>query len=224
MPKSKSFNSQIGVPLSVWQLNNQHNLAIFEAGISEIGEMKLLEEIIKPSIGILTSLGTAHDEGFADTSVKLKEKLILFKQCDITIINALSIHAKLDDIHEHVKNAFIISEEEDANLQILNIDSNLHATKITGIFNKETYSISIPFTDKASIHNAITCWGTLLHLSIPNEMIESRMQNLQSVEMRLELKLANNNCILINDFYNSDINSLEIALHYQKQQHRGGKK
>ena len=220
----KSFNSQIGVPLSVWQLNNQHNLAIFEAGISEIGEMKLLEEIIKPFIGILTSLGTAHDEGFADTSVKLKEKLILFKQCDITIINALSIHTKLDDIHEHVKNAFIISEEEDANLQILKIDSDLHATKITGIFNKETYSISIPFTDKASIHNVITCWGTLLHLSIPNAIIESRMQSLQSVEMRLELKLANNNCILINDFYNSDINSLEIALHYQKQQHRGGKK
>ena len=220
----KSYNSQIGVPISVWQLNNQHTLAIFEAGISEVGEMKILEDIIKPSIGILTSLGTAHDEGFSSLNLKLKEKLNLFKHCDITIINALSINVNSSEIETILKNTFIISGEINANLQILEINSNLHSTQINAFYKEKNCSITIPFTDKASIHNAITCWATLLHLNVSNAIIESRMQGLQTVEMRLELKLANNNCILINDFYNSDINSLEIALHYQKQQHRGGKK
>jgi alanine racemase len=220
----KSYNSQIGVPISVWQLNNQHTLAIFEAGISEVGEMKILEEIIKPTIGILTSLGTAHDEGFASIDLKLKEKINLFKHCDITIINALSINVNSSEIETLLKNTFIVSGEKNANLQILEINSDLHSTQINSIYKEKSFSITIPFTDKASIHNAITCWATLLYLDISNAIIESRMQGLQSVEMRLELKLANNNCILINDYYNSDINSLEIALHYQKQQHRGGKK
>ena len=220
----KSYNSQIGVPLSVWQLNNEHTLAIFEAGISEVGEMKVLENIIKPSIGILTSLGTAHDEGFTTIELKLKEKLELFKHCDITIINTLSVTIDSNKIENTLKNIFIISENKNANLQILEINSDLHATLIKAIYNKKECSITIPFTDKASIYNAITCWATLLYMKVSNAIIESRMKALQSVEMRLELKLANNNCILINDFYNSDINSLEIALHYQKQQQRGGKK
>lgn len=220
----KSYNSQIGVPISVWQLNSHHTLAIFEAGISEVGEMKILEDIIKPSVGILTSLGTAHDEGFASIDLKLKEKLKLFKHCDITIINALSINVNTSEVVNHLKNTFIISKEKNANLQILEINSDLHSTQINAIYDKKECSINIPFIDKASVHNAITCWATLLHLNISNAIIESRMQALQTVEMRLEIKLANNNCVLINDFYNSDINSLEIALHYQKQQHRGGKK
>ncbi len=220
----KSYNSQIGVPISVWQLNNQHSLAIFEAGISEVGEMKNLEEIIKPTIGILTSIGTAHDEGFSNSDLKLNEKLKLFKHCDITIINTLSANVNLSEVENNLKNTFIISKEKNANLQIIELNSDLHSTQIKAVYNHKECSITIPFIDKASIHNAITCWATLLHLNISNAVIESRMQALQTVEMRLELKLANNNCVLINDFYNSDINSLEIALHYQKQQHRGGKK
>ncbi|MFO0478489.1 MAG: bifunctional UDP-N-acetylmuramoyl-tripeptide:D-alanyl-D-alanine ligase/alanine racemase [Bacteroidota bacterium] len=219
----KSYNSQIGVPLSVWQLNHHHNLGIFEAGISEMGEMKLLENIIKPSIGILTSIGTAHDEGFKNSDLKIKEKLLLFKNCKTTIINGLSIDSEiLKNIQP--KNTFIISTEKNANLQIVEIISDLNSTKISAIYKKQKVFIKIPFTDKASIYNATTCWATLLHLNISNNEIEKRMQNLHSVEMRLELKLANNNCVLINDFYNSDINSLEIAFHYQKLQQRGGKK
>lgn len=220
----KSYNSQIGVPISVWQLNKQHTLGIFEAGISQVGEMAILENIIKPSIGILNSLGTAHNEGFENEEQKLTEKLYLFKNCKTTIINGLSTNANLNVIEKHLINPFIISYEQNAHLQILDIKSEVSITVIKAKYNNSELSIAIPFTDIASIHNAITCWATLLYLKISNTEIEVGMKRLQSVEMRLELKLATNNCVLINDYYNSDINSLEIALHYQKQQHRGGKK
>ena len=186
--------------------------------------MVILENIIKPSIGILNSLGTAHNEGFENEEQKLTEKLYLFKNCKTTIINGLSINANLNVIEKHLINPFIISYEQNAHLQILDIKSEVSITVIKAKYNNSELSITIPFTDIASIHNAITCWATLLYLKISNTEIEVGMTRLQSVEMRLELKLATNNCVLINDYYNSDINSLEIALHYQKQQHRGGKK
>lgn len=218
----KSYNSQVGVPLSVWQLNNKHTLGIFEAGISEVGEMNLLREIIQPTIGVFTSLGTAHDEGFKDISEKLSEKLQLFKNTQTVIVNALSFKQEhLELVNQYT---FLISKSELATLQILEIEHLFTHTIIVAKFRGEQISINIPFTDSASIDNAITCWATLLHLNIPQPEIEKRMLTLQAVAMRLELKLGNNNCVLINDFYNSDINALEIALHHQKQQHRGGKK
>ncbi len=219
----KSFNSQIGVPLSVWQLQAQHTLGIFEAGISEVGEMKTLREIIHPTIGILTSLGSAHDEGFENITQKLKEKLNLFSDSEVVIINALSLH----ETHIHLlpsEKWFLISKASDATLQILETDITGNKTKVAARYQGADIQINIPFTDTASVDNAITCWATLLHLNISNTEIEKRMQALQSVGMRLELKLGVNNCVLINDFYNSDINALEIALHHLKQQHRGGQK
>ncbi len=218
----KSYNSQIGVPLSVWQINPQHNLAIFEAGISQIGEMENLEKIIQPSIGVFTSLGSAHNEGFDDLSKKLNEKLLLFKQCQAVIINALSIDKTL--YHHFPSSAFVISREKDATLQITNIHSTLHSTSIQANYQNQVVKIEVPFTDSASIENIITCWAVLLHLNIANPEINVRLQKLSPVAMRLELKLGINNCVLINDFYNSDVNALEIALHHLKQQHRGGKK
>ena len=219
----KSFNSQIGVPLSVWQLNAQHTLGIFEAGISEVGEMGVLKNIINPTIGILTSLGSAHDEGFENITQKLKEKLSLFSDSEVVIVNALS----LDETHIHLLPSdrwFLISRAANATLQILHTELTGNKTKVTARYKATDISITVPFTDSASVDNAITCWATLLHLNITPAEIEKRMQVLQSVGMRLELKLGINNCVLINDFYNSDINALEIALHHLKQQHRGGQK
>lgn len=219
----KSYNSQIGVPLSVWQLNDKHTLGIFEAGISQPGEMAELEKVIRPTIGILTSLGSAHDEGFENQDQKLLEKLILFGESQTVIINATGFNQQ--QLHLlPAKHVFLISALPHADLQILETElSKDHAT-VTAIYKGEACKLAIPFTDAASVSNAVTCWATLLYLGIPQEVIQQRVKELQSVAMRLELKLGNNNCVLINDFYNSDINALEIALHHLKQQNRGGKK
>ena len=218
----KSYNSQVGVPLSIWQLNSKHTLGIFEAGISQLGEMDLLRDIIQPTIGVFTSLGTAHDEGFKNISQKLNEKLQLFSHCETVIVNALSFKDEhMELLNEHV---FLISKKSNATLQILEIENLFTHTTIIANYKNEQIKINIPFTDSASVDNAITCWAVLLHFNIAQQEIEKRMNLLQAVAMRLELKLGNNNCVLINDFYNSDINALEIALHHQKQQHRGGNK
>ncbi len=218
----KSFNSQVGVPLSVWQINAKHSLGIFEAGISESNEMPVLNTIIKPTLGVFTSFGAAHDEGFKNKEEKFTEKLKLFTNCESVIINALSLNTEL--INKIPNNSFIISKSEHANLQITNIELFSDNTVITACYQTTVCNIKILYTDAASIDNAITCWAVLLKLNIPQAEIKKRMLLLQPVAMRLELKLGNDNCVLINDFYNSDINALEIALHYQKQQHRGGKK
>ncbi len=219
----KSYNSQIGVPLSVWQLNQYHTLGIFEAGISEVGEMTSLNQIIVPTIGVLTSLGTAHDEGFSDKTQKLREKLELFKGCERIIINALSFKDDYADVLQN-QPVFLISKEESAALQLITATSHDYKTVIKAKYDQKISSITIPFTDSASVENAMTCWALLIQQQVSQEEIEKRMLLLQPVAMRLELKLGTNNCVLINDFYNSDINALEIALHYQTQQSRGGKK
>ena len=218
----KSYNSQVGVPLSVWQLNDAHTLGLFEAGISKVGEMTSLTEIIKPTLGILTSLGTAHDEGFPSLTEKLKEKLKLFSDTETLIINALSFDANL--LADLKRNCFLISKSENAQLQIISIENVFTHSIVSAKYNNLALEVNIPFTDMASVENAITCWAALLILNVPQQEIAKRLMQLQPVAMRLELKLGSNNCVLINDFYNSDINALEIALHHQKQQHRGGKK
>lgn len=218
----KSYNSQIGVPLSVWQLNKTHTMGLFEAGISQKEEMKELEPIIHPTIGILTSIGTAHDEGFSGIEEKLNEKLQLFNHCKQLVVNALSFDENL--LQGFNRHYFLISKSPQAQLQIIDIENLFTHTIVIAKYQNHQIEINIPFTDTASVENAITCWATLLLLNIPQLEIQKRFSALQPVAMRLELKLGNNNCVLINDFYNSDINALEIALHHQKQQYRGGKK
>jgi Alr-MurF fusion protein len=218
----KSFNSQVGVPLSVWQINAKHSLGIFEAGISESNEMPVLNDIIKPTLGVFTSFGAAHDEGFKNKEEKFTEKLKLFTNCESIVINALNLTTEL--INKIPNDSFVISKSEHANLQITNIELFSDTSVVKARYHNNECKIKILYTDAASIDNAITCWAVLLKLHIPQAEIEKRMLLLQPVAMRLELKLGNDNCVLINDFYNSDINALEIALHYQKQQHRGGKK
>jgi alanine racemase len=220
----KSYNSQIGVPLSVWQMNATHSLGIFEAGISMPGEMERLQKIIQPTIGVITNIGQAHSEGFESITQKVQEKINLFCNAatiiyckDETIIDEaiLSLQQKGD--------AFLFSwgQNEAATLCITTIQVQAFNTVIKAVFNERKISISIPFTNDAAIKNAITCWCVLLHLAIADELISERMLQLKPVEMRLELKEGINNCSVINDSYSADITSLSIALDFlqQQQQH-----
>lgn len=218
----KSYNSQIGVPLSVWQMSEENTLAIFEAGISRNHEMEKLEEIIVPSIGIFSNIGTAHDENFRSLQEKVIEKLKLFTHCPLLIYckDYLAIHEQLlqvDFLPEGQK-YFRWSRKAAADLQVARITKENGITAIQGIYKNDFISIKIPFSDEASIENAIHCWALMLHLNYDHEVIAQRMELLSPVAMRLELKEGINNCSIINDSYNSDIGSLTIALDFLNQQ------
>jgi alanine racemase len=222
----KSYNSQIGVPLSVWQIGSQHTLGIFEAGISLPGEMESLEKIIQPAIGIFTNIGEAHNEGFIDTKQKIFEKLQLFKNCNLLIYNADSIGKHVDiENNEQLFNPaiqfFSWSKIANASLVIKDIHQQYLRSTINAIYKNVPIEITIPFIDYAAIENAIACWCYLLYAGFSNTTIASKMQHLGTVEMRLELKEGNNNCSIINDSYSADITSLAIALDFlaQQQQH-----
>jgi Alr-MurF fusion protein len=213
----KSYNSQIGVPLSIWQLNSQHTLGLFEAGISQIGEMENLEMMILPSVGILTNIGEAHNEGFRDKTEKLTEKVKLFRHCSVIIAREADIAGK-EALFS--KNAQLISWGPSANntLVVDEILKRENSTLIRFRFQSSRREIVIPFTDDAAVENALTCFATAAHLGVDAEIITARLLNLQPVNMRLELKKGINQCTLINDSYSADIHSLEIALNFLDQQ------
>jgi len=229
----KSYNSQIGVPLSVWQINTANTLGIFEAGISQPDEMQRLEKIIEPTIGIFTNIGQAHNEGFLNIRQKINEKLKLFLHSELLIYKAddPDVNAAVSTFANNVRNnenfqLFSWSRNTNASLQIISVEKNKNVTIITANDRRDNnvdrfINITIPFTDEAAIENAITCWCVLLHLKIADTIIAERMLQLRSVEMRLELKQGINNCSVINDSYSADINSLSIALDFlaQQQQH-----
>lgn len=222
----KSYNSQIGVPLSVWQITQQHTLGIFEAGISMPEEMKPLEKMIQPSAGIFTNIGEAHNEGFADTKQKIIEKLLLFKNCSILIYNKDSITPYIDvEANKALFNStiqfFSWSKKGDATLLITGVQQHATYSTIQAVYKNTAVEISIPFIDNASVENAITCWCYLLYTGFTSAAIADKIKQLAPVEMRLELKEGNNNCSIINDSYSADINSLTIALDFlsQQQQH-----
>ncbi len=214
----KSYNSQIGVPLSVWQIKEGHQLGIFEAGISEMDEMKKLAPIIDCEIGIFTNIGDAHDEGFPDMEEKIRQKLQLFQHTSTLIYNKDS--SILDQtISEHFNGECLTwSTSKKADFQIKKIESTEHSTTIEGVFHNQKIKFTIPFSDQASIENSIHCYTCLLHLGIAPKTIEKRIKKLEPVAMRLEQKAGINNCTLINDSYNSDLQSLTIALHFLDQQ------
>lgn len=223
----KSFNSQIGVPLSVLQMKAEDELAIFEAGLSEPDEMDKLGPIILPDIGIFTNIGQAHDENFINQSQKINEKLKLFLKAKTIIYcyDYLEIRDRLITLEVFKNtNIFAWSRKHPTNLQIINIAKTTKQTNIKGRFKGTDYNITIPFTDEASIENAIHCWATMLVLSYSHEIIAQRMLSLSPVAMRLELKEGINNCSIINDSYNSDINSLSIAIDFLNQQNQHKKK
>jgi alanine racemase len=219
----KSYNSQIGVPLSVWLINEKNNLGIFEAGISTISEMNKLEAIIKPSIGVLTHIGTAHDEGFENRRQKVLEKLVLFKNCRLLIHNYDQMMEYKDDIP--VMNCFTWSTKfKEANLYVFSetvIDKNFY---LRAKYKGKEIECLIPFLDEASVENAIVCLAVMLAMGYKAIEADKRIERLSAVSMRLELKNGINDCSVIDDSYNSDIQSLEIALNFLTQQNQHQKK
>lgn len=224
----KSYNSQIGVPLSVWQMKKENDLAIFEAGISEPGEMLKLEAIIKPDTSIFTNIGSAHDENFSSLSEKVTEKLMLFSNCKNLLYckDYLSISEEINKASflSPALNFFTWSRRLKSDLQIGRISKDNGESEIQGIFKNSFISIRIPFTDDASIENAIHCWAYMLFMKYSQDVISERMLFLSPVAMRLEMKEGVNNCSIINDSYNSDIGSLTIALDFLNQQKQHSKR
>lgn len=215
----RSYNSQIGVPLSVWLMNEETELAIFEAGISEMGEMEALQNIIKPSVGILTNIGGAHQENFFSVQEKCMEKLTLFKDCDVIIYDGDN-----ELISNCISKSLFTSREiawsKKDNERPLFIESVRKAEEHTTI--KYRYlgmpnEYTIPFIDDASIENSLHCLAAALYMMVPSEQIAERMAHLEQIAMRLEVKEGKNGCVLINDSYNSDLASLDIALDFMSR-------
>lgn len=215
----RSYNSQTGVPLSVWQLDQSATLGIFEAGISMPDEMEHLESIIHPTIGVFTKLGEAHQENFASLQQKCKEKLELFINSEVIIYNednAVLTRCVEDMAMSHKTFTWSFKNRENP-LYISSVKTEDNKTTIYYSFLGFETSLEIPFIDGASIENAISSLATLLYLRILPEEIKERMAKLEPVAMRLDVREGKNGCILINDTYNSDFNSIKIALEFQNQ-------
>lgn len=212
-----SYNSQLGVPLSVLQLQAHHQLALFEAGISKAGEMTSLEKIIQPSIGIFTNIGSAHDAGFSNTSEKVAEKLKLFVNSDTLIYcsdypliheQATALKAKLLSWGKGPGSAIPVVGTEQG---------------VTITFGKTAHSFALPFHDPASTENAVHCIVLMLHLGIPAGVINERISSLRSVPMRLEVKQGLHQSLIIDDSYNNDIAGLQISLDFLSGQQKPDK-
>jgi Alr-MurF fusion protein len=219
----KSYNSQLGVALSVWEMHNENSIAIFEAGISEPNEMVYLADMVRPTIGIFTNIGEQHSENFNTKEQKIQEKLKLFYNAQKLIYCA--DHTLIaSEIKQAIKHKLLKAEliswgaTKTCTLIIKQINSTDERTTISGKYKNKNVSIIIPFSDSASIENAIHCWLAGLECGLSNSEISSRLITLTPVAMRLELKKAINSCLLINDSYNSDIGALQIALDFLLQQ------
>lgn len=217
----KSYNSQVGVPLSVWLLQDCADAGIFEAGISRPGEMEKLERIIKPTIGIFANIGSAHQENFKNLEHKIKEKLLLFKNSDVLIY--CKDHKLIDNTirKEFGRNKIKLinwSNRDKATVEFIKITKNLNFSELQFRYDNNISKIIIPFTDNASVENIQHIITLLLYLDYPVEKISAWIKNLTPVEMRLQLAQGINHCTIINDSYNSDINSLKIALDYLNSQ------
>ncbi|MFN5692390.1 MAG: bifunctional UDP-N-acetylmuramoyl-tripeptide:D-alanyl-D-alanine ligase/alanine racemase [Bacteroidota bacterium] len=223
----RSYNSQVGVPLSVWLMNERHTLALFEAGISTTGEMRQLADIIRPTIGIFTNLSDAHSEGFGSNVEKGIEKFQLFSQSDVLVYAADETGGIFSDSHRLVERLrpgskiFSWSRYHDATLQVKEEQVVAQMTAITAVFRGEEIRIQVPFTDKPSVNNVLTCWITLAALGYAPETISQRLQQLEPIDMRLQLMKAVNQCTLLNDSYSNDETSLSLAIDYQMQQAGG---
>jgi Alr-MurF fusion protein len=225
----KSYNSQVGVALSVWQMNEVHNMAIFEAGISLPGEMEKLQKMIDPGIGVITNIGEAHAEGFVSREEKIREKLRLFITSD-TIIYGCD-----DELLESTVRAFCRelksppklvtwSLYKQADLVVRLIEKQEEHSLVHCVYHDVSFSFRVPFTDDAHLFNAIICCIVLLTLDIPIHIVGGQMGILKPVEMRMELKQGIGNCSIINDSYSADLNSLSIAMDFLEQQQQHSKR
>jgi alanine racemase len=220
----RSYNSQIGVPLSVWLLNEQTEIGIFEAGISQPGEMMALRDIIQPTIGVLTSLGSAHQENFRSMEEKCLEKLELMHDTEAMVYcsdNDIVSRCIRRMQYKGEKIAWSQCDEQVA-LFVKRIENKGQSARITYIWQGEENTYSIPFIDEASIEDTITCAAVALRLGLTPGQLADRMPKLEPVAMRLEVKEGQRGCLLINDSYNSDINSLDIALDFMQRRESAG--
>ncbi len=215
----RSYNSQVGVPLSVWLLNERTQVGVFEAGISQMGEMAALKDIIQPTIGVMTNIGPAHQEDFSSMQEKCHEKISLFKDTKVVVYCA-------DDpvLSECMATSIITGDtiawsqrDVDAPLYIQTVTKKECSTTIAYRFLGSKQSMTIPFTDEASIINCIHCLAVCLYLHLKPEEIVERMAQLSPVAMRLEVIQGVRGCTLINDSYNSDVTSLDIALDFMNR-------
>jgi Alr-MurF fusion protein len=218
----KSYNSQIGVPLSVWKLNDKYRYGIFEAGISQPGEMEKLQRIIDPEVGIITNIGDAHRENFPDDRTKVIEKLKLFRNARVIVYCR-----DQELVREAISGDPAFGNKLLVDWSVRDPEATVYVTFSAGSgkgrglrikFRGRTLDYSIPFSDRASVENAITVASTALALDLPDYVIEEGLGRLVSVAMRMELKSGVNNCQLIEDYYNSDPGSLGMAIDYLKTQ------
>lgn len=220
----RSYNSQIGVPLSVWLLNEQTEIGIFEAGISQPGEMMALRDIIQPTIGVLTSLGSAHQENFRSMEEKCLEKLELMHDTEAMVYcsdNDIVSRCIRRMQYKGEKIAWSQCDEQVA-FFVKRIENKNQTARITYIWQGEENTYSIPFIDEASIEDTITCAAVALRIGLTPGQLADRMPKLEPVAMRLEVKEGQRGCLLINDSYNSDINSLDIALDFMQRRESAG--
>ena len=217
----KSYNSQVGVPLSILGINEKHNLGIFEAGISQMHEMDKLQKIIQPTIGILSNIGSAHDEGFSSVAEKIKEKLKLFISVNVLILNKNKTICAF--INPKIKQFSWCSDDKSADVFITKKNIG-EVTELHVTYREDTFPITIPFQDQASIENAIHCMMVMLYFGYNHKVIQTRMALLYPVEMRLKVKNGIYNCTLIDDSYSSDFQSLKIALDFLENQKQHKKK
>lgn len=216
----KSYNSQTGVALSLWQIRESDQLGIFEAGISRIGEMEALEKMIRPNIGLFTMIGDAHAEGFENMDQKLFEKLKLFKNVQAIIFEEDDIIVSLA-IRELYEDKHLYSwgwSEHSTLFVVKDMKSSIHDTEIKIKYKNSILKFKVPFVDKASIDNALHCLAGLLVLGVSVENIKSGLLQLHNLPMRLELKTGENGSILVNDTYNADIQSFRMAMDFMDQQ------
>lgn len=222
----KSYNSQVGVPLAVWNMGKNFDLAVFEAGISKPGEMENLAEVIAPTIGLITNIGDAHQESFDSKEQKTDEKLLFFKTCDLIIYRK-----DQELVHRRVQANYQGQSVRLFSWSVTDPQANLfiHAfpkeksTLLSFSWEGKREQAEIPFTDEAGLENACHCLAFIVATHLWSRQMGQRFSGLQPIAMRLELKQGINNCSLVNDYYNSDINSLEIALQFLHRQSSNGR-
>ncbi len=215
----KSFNSKIGVPLSIKQFNKAHNLGLIEVGISQPGDMDLHQKIVHPSTGIFCHFGEAHQQNFNSYEEKIKEKLKLFASCDQIIYceDESLVNDHIKTLYPNISHYAWSVKNKKAPIYVEDVTINYPSSDITLNFNHQSYQISIPFTDKASIENAIYSFCLLASKDLLNPDLLKKFQSLSTIDMRLQLHAGINQCQLINDSYTNDASALNAALNYLNQ-------
>ena len=221
----KSYNSQTGVPLSVWQINEHHTIGVFEAGISERGEMQRLQQVLKPTHGIFTNIGPAHDRGFSSREEKVWEKARLFTEADSIVYcrDHVLIHECLQELYP-AKNLIGWSSQQTEGPWRAEVVSRPKDTLLHLHLAEEQHSYRIPFRDSASIENCLHCLFFLHSQGLAYGNLQQQLSQLALPAMRLELKQGVNGSYIINDAYNNDLAGLQVALEFMKQQKHQRKK